>query len=122
MANILIIDDSSFQRRILSSLLKEAGHTIFTATNGSEGMDIAAREKPDLIITDLLMPDYDGYTFLSKVKSAGITSPVLIVTSDIQTATRDRCLALGAKGVMNKPVKKEALYNMVDRMLSPGKT
>jgi len=121
MARVLIIDDSSFQRRILSSLLEGSGHTILTAVNGREGLYTAVQEKPDLIITDLLMPDLDGFAFLREAKTAGVTIPVLILTSDIQTATKNKCLALGATGVMNKPVKKESLSEMVQQVLCTGK-
>jgi twitching motility two-component system response regulator PilH len=121
MARVLIIDDSSFQRRILTSLLEGLGHTVLTAVNGREGLYTAVREKPDLIITDLLMPDLDGFAFLREAKTAGITIPVLILTSDIQTATKNKCLALGAAGVMNKPVKKENLSRMVQQVLCTGK-
>lgn len=121
MARILIIDDSTFQRRILSSLLEETGHSVLEATNGREGLDTALREKPDLIITDLLMPELDGFSFLREAKKAGLATPFLILTSDIQTATRDRCLALGASGVLNKPVKKDSLSKMVNLMLTTGK-
>jgi twitching motility two-component system response regulator PilH len=121
MARVLIIDDSSFQRRILSSLLDGLGHTVLTAVNGREGLYTAVREKPDLIITDLLMPDLDGFAFLREAKTAGVTMPVLILTSDIQTATKNKCLALGAAGVMNKPVKKESLSRMVQQVLCTGK-
>jgi twitching motility two-component system response regulator PilH len=121
MARVLIIDDSSFQRRILSSLLEGSGHTILSAVNGREGLYTAVRQKPDLIITDLLMPDLDGFAFLREAKTAGVTIPVLILTSDIQTATKNKCLALGAAGVMNKPVKKESLSEMVQQVLCTGK-
>jgi twitching motility two-component system response regulator PilH len=121
MARVLIIDDSSFQRRILSSLLEGLGHTVLTGVNGREGLYTAVREKPDLIITDLLMPDLDGFAFLREAKTAGVTIPVLILTSDIQTATKNKCLALGAAGVMNKPVKTESLSGMVQQVLCTGK-
>jgi two-component system OmpR family response regulator len=121
MARVLVIDDSSFQRKILSSLLKELGHTILTSVNGREGLYTAVREKPDLIITDLLMPDLDGFTFLREAKTAGVAIPVLILTSDIQTATKNKCFALGAAGVMNKPVKKENLAEMIRQVLGTGK-
>ncbi len=94
---------------------------VLTAVNGREGLYTAVREKPDLIITDLLMPDLDGFAFLREAKTAGVTIPVLILTSDIQTATKNKCLALGAAGVMNKPVKKENLSRMVEQVLCTGK-
>lgn len=121
MARILVVDDSSFQRKILSSLLEGTGHEVLFATNGSEGLDAIAKEKPDLIITDLLMPDMDGFAFLKETSAAGIAAPILILTSDIQTATRDRCIAMGAAGVMNKPVKRGDLVATVKKTLAAGK-
>jgi len=121
MARILIIDDSTFQRKIIASILASDLHEIVTATNGREGLLTAKSEHPDLIITDLLMPDTDGFSFLQEIKNEGIDIPVLILTSDIQTATRNRCLALGAAGVMNKPVKKDGLTGTVRQVLGTGK-
>lgn len=122
MARILIIDDSTFQRKIVASILTAAQHEVITATNGREGLAAAKTQHPGLIITDLLMPDMDGFLFLQEAKAAGISTPVLILTSDIQTATKDRCIELGAAGVMNKPVKKESLNEMVRQTLGAVKT
>jgi twitching motility two-component system response regulator PilH len=118
MAKILIIDDSSFQRKILSGILKEGGHDIMIAENGKDGLESIEKEKPDLIITDLLMPEYDGHFFLEQAKAKNIQIPVLIVTSDIQESTRNRCIARGAAGFVNKPVKKETLLRAINKVLS----
>ena len=113
MKKILIIDDSSFQRKIITSILQEAGYSLVAADNGKDGLALAAKEQPDLVITDLLMPEYDGFYFLEQVRSNKTHLPVLILTSDIQNSTRDKCMALGAVGVINKPVKKETLLPAV---------
>jgi len=122
MACILIIDDSTFQRKIVASILTADHHEVIAAADGREGLEAAKIKHPDLIITDLLMPDTDGFSFLTSVKAGGIGIPVLILTSDIQTATRDRCLALGAAGVLNKPVKRESLTEKVRQVLGAGNT
>jgi len=118
MVCILIIDDSAFQRKIIASVLTGENHTVITATNGHEGLRKAVQEKPELIITDLLMPEMDGCTFLSEVKKAGLSIPVIILTSDVQKVTRDRCLALGAFSVLNKPVNRDALLELIHTALS----
>lgn len=122
MARILIIDDSTFQRKIVASILTADQHEVIAAANGREGLEAAKTQQPDLVITDLLMPDMDGFLFLKEAKAAGIGTPVLILTSDIQTATRDRCMALGAAAVMNKPVNRECLIGTVRQMLGTVKT
>jgi CheY-like chemotaxis protein len=118
MVCILIIDDSAFQRKIIASVLTGENHTVITATNGHEGLRKAVQEKPELIITDLLMPEMDGCTFLSEVKKAGLSIPVIILTSDVQKVTRDRCLALGAFSVLNKPGTRSALLELIHAALS----
>ncbi|NMB80062.1 MAG: response regulator [Methanomicrobiales archaeon] len=113
MKKILIIDDSSFQRKIISSILQEAGYTLVVTDNGRDGFAAIEKERPDLVITDLLMPEFDGFYFLEQAKAHGIPVPVLILTSDIQDTTRAKCLSLGAARVINKPVKKEVLLAAV---------
>lgn len=121
MKTILIIDDSSFQRKIVGSILQEAGYSLLVADNGSDGLRQAETEKPDMVITDLLMPEFDGLYFLEKIRAAQPALPVLVVTSDIQHATREKCNALGAAGFINKPVKRETLLPAVSAVLAGGR-
>ncbi len=117
MRKILVIDDSGFQRKIITSLLEAEGFLAISAVNGRSGFDIAVKESPDLIICDLLMPELDGYGLLRLVSENRLAIPVLILTSDIQKTTRAECLTLGAVDVLNKPVKKEALIPALEKAL-----
>lgn len=121
MPKVLIIDDSGFQRKIITSILEAEGSTVLTAENGRAGFDIAVKESPDLIICDLLMPELDGYGLLRLVRDHNLAIPVLILTSDIQNTTRTECLALGALDVLNKPVKKEILVPVIKDALRSAK-
>lgn len=121
MPKVLIIDDSGFQRKIITSILEAEGNTVLTAENGRAGFDIAVKESPDLIICDLLMPELDGYGLLRLVRDHKLAIPVLILTSDIQNTTRSECLALGALDVLNKPVKKEILVPVIKDALRSAK-
>jgi CheY-like chemotaxis protein len=118
MKKILIIDDSSFQRKIVSSILQDAGYTLLLADNGKDGITIAEKEKPDLIVSDLLMPEYDGFYLLEQAQASPAGHKILIVTSDIQHSTLEKCKKLGAVGLINKPVKKETLLPAVEKALS----
>jgi len=118
MAKILVIDDSSFQRRIVTSILREAGYDLITAENGKDGIDLAQKESPDLAISDLLMPEFDGFYLLKEAQARRLGIPVLILTSDVQDSTRAQCMSLGAAGLLNKPVKKEILLPAITRILS----
>lgn len=121
MPKVLIIDDSGFQRKIITSILEAEGNMVLTAENGRTGFDIAVKESPDLIICDLLMPELDGYGLLRLVRDHKLAIPVLILTSDIQNTTRSECLALGALDVLNKPVKKETLVPIIKDALRSAK-
>ncbi len=121
MPKVLIIDDSGFQRKIITSILEAEGNTVLTAENGRTGFDIAVKESPDLIICDLLMPELDGYGLLRLVRDHKLAIPVLILTSDIQNTTRTECLTLGALDVLNKPVKKETLVPIIKDALRSAK-
>lgn len=118
MTKILIIDDSSFQRKIVTGVLKEAGYDVITAGDGREGLALAKNEAPDLVISDLLMPEYDGFYLLKEAGACNLSVPILIQTSDVQDATREHCLSLGAAGLVNKPVKKEILLPAIEKILA----
>lgn len=113
MARILIIDDSSFQRGIIRKTLLQAGYETIEAKNGEEGLLRALDAAPDLILLDLVMPEMDGFTVLTELQKQQNAVPVLVLTADIQEITREQCLALGATGFLNKPVKAEELIRAV---------
>ncbi len=109
MPKILVIDDSKFQRKVISALLESEGYSVITAENGNSGFDLVLNESPDLVICDLLMPELDGFGFLEKIRQNNANVPVIILTSDIQNTTRKRCLDMGAYTILNKPLAKETL-------------
>lgn len=113
MARILIIDDSSFQRGIIRKTLLQAGYETVEAKNGREGLLQAHDAAPDLILLDLVMPEIDGFAVLTELQKQQNRVPVVVVTADIQEITREQCLALGAAGFLNKPVKTEDLITAV---------
>ena len=117
MARILVIDDSSLIRKILSGILKAEGHEVLKAVNGREGLQMAVTHRPDCILLDLLMPEMDGFELLNKFKEQGMTIPVIVSTADIQDTTRKTCLELGAVSLINKPPKKDGLLKAIQNAL-----
>lgn len=113
MARILIIDDSSFQRGIIRKTLAQAGYETVEAKNGRDGLQQVLDAGPDLILLDLVMPEMDGFAVLTELQNQQNRIPVVVLTADIQEITREQCLALGAAGFLNKPVKTEDLITVV---------
>jgi CheY-like chemotaxis protein len=117
MASILVIDDSLFIRKSICAVVKALGHETKEAADGQAGLDLAATHTFDCIITDLLMPKLDGFDVLEGLQSHGSTVPVIVVSADIQDSTRDRCLSLGAKLIVNKPPKEDRVKKALMQVL-----
>lgn len=113
MATILIIDDSSFQRKRIVEIIGAAGHTAIQAPTAEEGLELLEQDSPDLIICDLLMPGMGGMELLRRLQKAKSGIPVIILTADIQSSARDQCMELGARAFLNKPTDPEILLQAV---------
>lgn len=121
MQKILVVDDSQFQRKNICSFLAAEGFEIIEAENGRDGLDKIAANSPDLIMTDLLMPEMDGIQFLTALQENNITTPVFILTSDIQANKKVQCLELGAAGFLSKPLRKTELLEAFRAVATPPK-
>jgi two-component system, chemotaxis family, chemotaxis protein CheY len=117
MPRILIVDDSIFQRKIISRMLLPEGHTVIEASGGREGLELFLKERPDLVIVDLLMPEISGTEVLLEIRRQSADMPVVVCTSDVQTATRQECMAMGASGFVNKPASRDDLIGLVNRLV-----
>lgn len=117
MALILIVDDSQYQRNMIKKMLEREGHGFLEAGDGLTAMKVTLAGKPDCILVDKLMPDFDGVKFLQFVKQNNLAIPVIVVTADIQQSTYTECIELGAFAVVNKPVKAEKLKDILHEAL-----
>lgn len=117
MAKILIMDDAAFSRRMVRKALQLEGYEMLEATNGREGIEMVRTHTPDCILTDLLMPDMDGFAVLRVLQEEGLKTPVIVISADIQESARSLGFELGAAGFINKPVKEDELRNTVRKAL-----
>jgi CheY-like chemotaxis protein len=117
MARVLVIDDSKFSRSVTSAVLRAVGHEVEEAANGELGLTAVAGSAPDCVVLDLLMPVLDGPGFLKRLRETGSGLPVVVATADIQATSRRMCLALGANGFVNKPIRPEELSAAVGQAL-----
>jgi CheY-like chemotaxis protein len=120
MARILVVDDSGFQRKRTCRVLHRVGYETFDAPDGKAALEIIERDAPDLVITDLNMPVMTGMEFLAALQERGLTLPVVVLTSDVQDATREQCIERGAAEVLNKPVNDDRLLVTVEGFLGPA--
>src|ERR1700730_9748333 len=121
MATILIVDDLPANRKFLVVLLRHHGHRLLEAADGREGLAAAHAERPDLVITDVLMPVMDGYEFVRQLRLAPTTSgtPVVFYTAPYGASeARAHSLSLGGSDVLTKPTESEEVLKVVGRALS----
>ena len=109
MPTVLIADDSMFQRFQAAKTAREAGFDVIEARDGEECLRLAREHRPALLLLDLNMPDPGGLAVMEALAKDLPGIPVVVVTADIQETTRARCLDLGAKVFLNKPVDADAL-------------
>ena len=116
MARILIIDDSKLILHVAKTILSKQGHQILLAEDGNIGLQTAAREHPDLILLDLILPGIDGYEVCQRIKKGDATSeiPVIMLTSKSEAADKVRGLEMGASDYVTKPFDEGELIARVN--------
>jgi chemotaxis protein CheC len=118
VARVLVVDDARVARAVLREALQAAGHEVVEAPNATAGLKVAVEARPDCITTDLLMPGFDGLTFIDTLRARGVQAPVIVVTADIQRSTREECMRRGVSAVLSKPVSVAELGRAVGDALA----
>ena len=117
---ILVIDDSNTNIVLLEAILSGMGYLIETAMSVKEASAIMAKQLPDLILLDLLMPKVNGYDFLKEIKEDEKTRdiPVLVISAVTDSENVRKTLAMGAADYIKKPVDIQSLVEKVKVILS----
>jgi two-component system, cell cycle response regulator DivK len=115
MSRILIIEDNAANRALLLAVLKPEGYELLTAEDGLLGVEVAQRERPDLILMDVMLPGLDGYGATRRLKAHQATHhiPIIAITSNTAPAERERALDAGCDGYIAKPIDTRALPHQV---------
>jgi len=116
---ILVVEDEPRILAIVQERLEVSGHEVITATDGVQALEVARREKPDLIVLDLMLPRKDGYDVCVELKNDPVYSPIpiLMLTSKSQDKEINKGLACGAEGYMLKPFDSKAFVARVAQLL-----
>jgi two-component system cell cycle response regulator DivK len=116
MARILVIEDSPTNMMLSVDLLEHAGHTVLQAERADAGLEIAARERPDLILMDIQLPDMDGMSATRILKAAPNTKdiPVIALTASAMKGDRERILEAGCDGYIEKPIRYKTFLEQID--------
>ncbi len=119
---VLVVDDSPTMRQMVAFTLSNAGFTVVEAGNGKEAMGkIGGGTKPDLVVTDLNMPEMDGITLIQEIrKNAALKfTPILMLTTESSDDKKKAGQAAGATGWVVKPFNPEQMLKVIQKVL-PG--
>ena len=119
-AQILIIEDNVDNRELMTYLLNAFGYATLCADNGVTGIELAAKDPPDLILCDIRLPGIDGYEVARRLKQDARlrTIPLIATTALAMVEDRERALAVGFKGYITKPIAPETFVSEVAALMS----
>jgi two-component system cell cycle response regulator DivK len=114
---ILLIEDNEQNRYLATFLLDKAGYVVVPAANGQQGIELAGRILPQLILLDIQLPVMDGYAVASALRRNPQLAdiPIVAVTSYAMVGDREKALAAGCTGYLEKPINPETFVAEVER-------
>src|SRR5262245_32847243 len=119
MATILVVDDELGIRALLSEILSDEGHTVELAENAAQARDFRTRQRPDLVLLDIWMPDVDGITLLKEWAATSVlTMPVIMMSGHGTIDTAVEATKVGAMAFLEKPITLQKLLRAVEQGLA----
>jgi len=121
MATVLIVDDRVENRDFLTTLLGYKGYRLLTARDGAEGLELAKAQRPELVITDILMPTMDGYEFVRQLRAEPETEQTVVVfyTAHFRGPEAENLArACGVQHILSKPCEPDIVLSTVEQALS----
>ena len=117
-ARILVVEDVEFNRDLIVQLLEDE-YEILTATNGAEGIEVAERERPDLILMDLSLPVMDGWEATRRIKAQAALQgiPIIALSAHAMKGDEDRARQSGCDDYLSKPLDEDLLFQKLAKLL-----
>jgi len=120
---LLIIEDNEQNLYMMRFLLEKGGFSVISARSGREGIEMALRHRPRVILLDIQLPEMDGYQVAAELKRheemEGV--PIIAVTSYAMVGDRERILAAGADGYIEKPIDPDTFVSEIARHISQSR-
>lgn len=113
-AHLLVVDDNAMNRDLMKHLLKSRGLSFTIVSNGQEAIDQLRRNKYDMVLMDIQMPEMDGYTATRQIReNLGLDIPIIAMTAHAMAGERERCLSHGMNEHLSKPIREQELFRMI---------
>jgi two-component system, cell cycle response regulator DivK len=116
---VLVVEDNALNLKLVRDVLEHAGYRVLVATSGEEGVAVATRGGPDLVLMDLQLPGIDGTEAMRRIRAdpGGRRLPVVAVTAFAMPADREQVSSAGFDGYVEKPISTRALPEVVRRFV-----
>jgi len=108
-SKILAVDNAIMYLNTLKKLLENAPYDLFCTTSCTEAMEYVSKERPDLILLDIEMPEMDGYELARRIKQSGSRAPIIFITANSERQYVDKAVEVGAVGLLMKPLRSNQL-------------
>ena len=118
--HILVVDDDDMMREFVKELLKINNFTITEANNGKAGLKEFRENTPDLVLTDIIMPEMEGISFIRELRSHNKEIPIIAMTGNVHGRMEeflDISSQLGADAILRKPIKAKEFLDTIGRLL-----
>jgi CheY-like chemotaxis protein len=124
MSKILLVEDNEMNRDMLSRRLARKQFDVVIATDGGQGVDMAHKEHPDLILMDMSLPVKDGWTATREIKAAPDTNhiPIIALTAHAMSGDREQALAAGCDDYDTKPIELPRLLEKIETLLKKAES
>ena len=120
MKRILVVEDNENNMYLITFILEKVGHEVIAAKTGEEGVALALKEQPDLILMDIQLPGINGLETTRRIRAAnqGGDVPIIALTSYALVGDREQVLSAGCTGYIEKPINPETIMEEIGKFLS----
>ncbi len=119
MKKVLVVEDNETNMYLISFMLKKNGFEVIAARTGDEGVDLATKEEPDLILMDIQLPGIDGLEATRRIRDSETNGkiPIIALTSYAMVGDREKALAAGCTGYIEKPINPKTFIGEIKKYL-----
>ena len=117
----LVAEDNVVNQTLIARLLEKRGHTVVVAQNGREALEMLEKQHFDIVLMDVQMPEMDGFEATKQIRekeqASGAHLPIIALTAHAMQGDQERCLVGGMDGYVAKPIKLEALFSVIEKVV-----
>jgi putative two-component system response regulator len=120
---ILVVDDNPLSRKLLNEMLRAEGFSVLNAASGGEALSTIAKQQPDIVLLDIMMPEMDGFEVVRRLKANEETrsTPIIMVTALDAEGASKRLANAGIDSILTKPIDRWELISLLKHALSEQK-